>query len=210
MTESPTGFVSGRSEVSLVDVLDRLLAMGVVLAGDVDLAIADVTLARVRLLAAIGSEDTLRPGLPGQGGPTMPSPSEAPPGRAEPPRDERPAFDAGSTRPGSGGGSAASATPTLDEAQRALTEFADGLVREPEKVQQGLVQLVLSLVELLRQLMERQAVRRFEAGSLTDEQVEKVGTTLMLLQQRMDELREIFGLTEDDLSLDLGPLGRTV
>jgi hypothetical protein len=69
---------------------------------------------------------------------------------------------------------------------------------------------VLSLVELLRQLMERQAVRRVEAGGLTDEQVERLGTTLMLLNRRMGELREIFGLTEDDLSLDLGPLGRTV
>jgi CRISPR/Cas system-associated endonuclease Cas1 len=77
-------------------------------------------------------------------------------------------------------------------------------------VEKGLAQLVLSLVELLRQLMERQAVRRVEAGGLTDEQIERLGTTLMLLNRRMGELREAFGLTEDDLSLDLGPLGRTV
>jgi gas vesicle protein GvpK len=74
----------------------------------------------------------------------------------------------------------------------------------------GLAQLVLSLVELLRQLMERQAIRRVEAGGLTEEQVERLGTTLMLLQQRMAELREAFDLTEDELALDLGPLGRTV
>ena len=71
----------------------------------------------------------------------------------------------------------------------------------------GLVGLVLTLVELLRQLMERQALRRVEDGTLTDEQVEKIGWTLMSLENRMDELREHFGLAPEDLNLDLGPLG---
>jgi hypothetical protein len=100
--------------------------------------------------------------------------------------------------------------PELAAAERALAGFGHRLDSDPESVEKGLAQLVLSLVELLRQLMERQAVRRVEAGGLTDEQVERLGTTLMLLHRRMGELREIFGLTEDDLSLDLGPLGRTV
>jgi Gas vesicle protein K len=69
---------------------------------------------------------------------------------------------------------------------------------------------VLSLVELLRQLMERQAIRRVEAGGLSEEQIERLGTTLMLLERRMGELTEMFGLTAEDLSLDLGALGRTV
>lgn len=71
----------------------------------------------------------------------------------------------------------------------------------------GLVNLVLALVELLRQLMERQALRRLELGDLTPEQVEEVGATLMALEQRMAELREHFGLSQEDLNLDLGPLG---
>jgi hypothetical protein len=79
---------------------------------------------------------------------------------------------------------------------------------DPETVERGLAQLVLTLVELLRQLMERQALRRVEVGTLTDEQVERLGTTLMLLAERMDELKEIFGLKDRDLNLDLGPLGR--
>jgi hypothetical protein len=79
---------------------------------------------------------------------------------------------------------------------------------DPENVERGLAGLVLTIVELLRQLMERQAIRRVEAGGLTDEQVERLGSTLMLLEQRMEELREVFGLTEEDLNLDLGPLGR--
>ena len=78
---------------------------------------------------------------------------------------------------------------------------------DPESVEKGLVTLVLTLVELLRQLMERQALRRVDQGSLTDDQIEKVGSTLMALEARMAELRDHFGLTVEDLNLDLGPLG---
>jgi hypothetical protein len=79
---------------------------------------------------------------------------------------------------------------------------------DPERVERGLAQLVLTLVELLRQLMERQALRRMEQGTLTDEEVERMGQTFMKLEQRMEELKEHFGLAEEDLNLDLGPLGR--
>lgn len=78
---------------------------------------------------------------------------------------------------------------------------------DPESVEKGLVQLVLTLVELLRQLMERQAIRRVEAGGLDDDDVERLGRTLMLLEERMEELREHFGLEPEDLNIDLGPLG---
>lgn len=78
---------------------------------------------------------------------------------------------------------------------------------EPESVERGLVSLVLTLVELLRQLMERQAIRRVDSGDLSDEQIERIGTTLMLLEEKMDELREHFGLRPEDLNIDLGPLG---
>lgn len=73
--------------------------------------------------------------------------------------------------------------------------------------ERSLVALVLTLVELLRQLMERQALRRVDQGDLTPEQVERVGATLLALDRRMVELRERFGLTAEDLNLDLGPLG---
>jgi hypothetical protein len=78
---------------------------------------------------------------------------------------------------------------------------------DPEGVERSLVALVLTLVEALRQLMERQAVRRLDAGDLTDEQIERIGSTLMALEDRMTQLRDHFGLTADDLNLDLGPLG---
>ena len=69
------------------------------------------------------------------------------------------------------------------------------------------MQLVLTVVELLRQLMERQALRRLDQGGLSDQQVERLGSTLLLLGERMEELKEQFGLRDDDLNLDLGPLG---
>ena len=78
---------------------------------------------------------------------------------------------------------------------------------DPEAAERGLAALVLTVVELLRQLMERQALRRVEDGSVTDEQAERLGYTLMRLDERMNELREHFGLEPEDLNIDLGPLG---
>jgi hypothetical protein len=76
-----------------------------------------------------------------------------------------------------------------------------------DSVERGLANLVLTLVELLRQLMERQAIRRLDQGDLTDEQIERMGATLLALEERMTELRHHFGLRPEDLNLDLGPLG---
>lgn len=78
----------------------------------------------------------------------------------------------------------------------------------PENIEQGLAKLVLGLVELLRQLLERQAIRRMEGGSLSDEQVEQMGEALMKLEATIARLATDFGLTPADLNLDLGPLGR--
>jgi Gas vesicle protein K len=78
---------------------------------------------------------------------------------------------------------------------------------DPRSAERGLASLVLTIVELLRQLMERQAIRRVEDGTVTDEQAEKLGCNLMLLDERMTELTEKFGLTREDLNIDLGPLG---
>ena len=100
----------------------------------------------------------------------------------------------------------------LDPFARDLRRLDDVLTRrvraDPENVERGLAQLVLTLVELLRQIMERQALRRVEAGNLDDATVERLGATLMALESRMAELKETFGLTDEDLNLDLGPLGR--
>ncbi|MDQ0792321.1 gas vesicle protein K [Streptomyces sp. B1I3] len=78
---------------------------------------------------------------------------------------------------------------------------------DPDRLGRDLVALVLTVVELLRQLMERQAIRRIDQGDLTDRQVDEIGTTLMLLDERMAELCEQHGVRPEDLNLDLGPLG---
>jgi len=78
---------------------------------------------------------------------------------------------------------------------------------DPEHVERGLAGLVLTVVDLLRELMERQALRRMEGGTLTDEEIERLGQAFMKLNERMEELKTEFGLTEDDLNLNLGPLG---
>lgn len=81
------------------------------------------------------------------------------------------------------------------------------LETDADAVARDLLKLVLTIVELIRQLMEKQALRRVEEGDLTDEQVEGLGRGLMHLEEAMEELKERYGLTADDLNLDLGPLG---
>jgi len=78
----------------------------------------------------------------------------------------------------------------------------------PENIEQGLARLVLTLVELLRQLLERQAIRRMQGGTLREEQIEEMGLALMKLEQKINELCAAFGLRPEELNLDLGPLGK--
>ena len=99
----------------------------------------------------------------------------------------------------------------LAELQREL-ERLRGILPEridvdPEGVEQGLAKLVLTLIELLRQLLERQAVRRMEGGSLSDDDVERMGLALMRLEEKVHELAGQFGLRKDDLNISLGQLG---
>lgn len=79
---------------------------------------------------------------------------------------------------------------------------------DSNQVEQGLAKLVLTIIELLRQLMERQAMRRVESDSLTDEQIEELGLTLMRLEEKMEELKLFFGLEHEELNIELGPLGK--
>jgi hypothetical protein len=79
---------------------------------------------------------------------------------------------------------------------------------DPERIQKGLGQLVLTLVKLLHVLLERQAIRRMDSGTLSDDEIEQLGLTLMRQTDEIDRLRRILGLEEEDLNLDLGPLGK--
>ncbi|HSS51027.1 MAG TPA: gas vesicle protein K [Thermoanaerobaculia bacterium] len=81
---------------------------------------------------------------------------------------------------------------------------------DPEDVQRSVARLLLAITEFLRKLMEKQAIRRMEAGTLTDEEVEKLGLALMRLEETLHEIAARFGLAPEDLNLDLGPLGRLI
>ena len=93
-----------------------------------------------------------------------------------------------------------------------LTALADQLPArvdvDPEAVSQDLARLVLTLVELLRRVVEHQAVRRMEDPDLTEEQIERMGTALWRLEEKMTEIREVLGLAGEELNIDLGPLGK--
>jgi hypothetical protein len=92
---------------------------------------------------------------------------------------------------------------TLNHGRQKLPER---IVIDPKKVERDLARLVLSVIELLRQLLERQAVRRVESGRLSEDEIECLGETLLRLEARMDELKAAFGLAGQELTLDLGPL----
>jgi hypothetical protein len=108
------------------------------------------------------------------------------------------------------------ADPTTDPPDEQTTAALHALARalpdrinaDPERVEQGLARLVLTVIELLREVLEHQAIRRMDGGTLSDAEVERLGLALLKLNQRMDDLKSTFGLSDEDLNIDLGPLGR--
>ena len=95
----------------------------------------------------------------------------------------------------------------IDEMQKLERPLPRHIDANPEAVERGLARLVLTLIELLRQVLEHQAIRRIEGGSLTNEEIERLGLTFLRLAQRMKELQGVFDLSDEDLNLNLGPLG---
>lgn len=187
---------------SLVGLLDSLLDQGVHVAGDLVIGLADVDLVRASLRLLLASEETAQrtghratprpaghrtatPSSPGRG-PASDAPGQA----AHPPPEEArghpPARSRATSRP----------VRRVDDGDddRALVD--------------GVAKLVLTVVAVIHDLVERQAIRRVEAGTLSDDQVERLGVALEALEERMAEVRDVFGVTDDELDLDLGPLGR--
>ena len=95
-----------------------------------------------------------------------------------------------------------------DELEELARTLPTHLEADPEKLDVSLARLVMTLVELLRRVLEHQAIRRLDSGSLSEEQEERLGLAFMRLRDRMGEIRTTLGLTEEDLNLDLGPLGQ--
>lgn len=106
---------------------------------------------------------------------------------------------------------AADMEQSIESLNQELASLANGTAQRidctPENIEQGLAKLVLSLIELLRRLLERQAIRRMEGGSLEDAKIEEVGLALLKLEQKVREIADHFGLRPEDLNMDLGPLG---
>ncbi len=177
-------------QVTLVELVDRLLGKGVVAAGDVTLSVADVDLVYLDLRALLASAGTLARGE------VIPATAPRPAPTAAKPREE-PAAASRAPAP----------MPGKQPPRNALAPFPSRIDADPERLEKGLAQLVLTLVELLRDLMERQALRRIDDGTLADDQIDRLGETFMLLDRRMDELKDVFGLTDEELNLNLGPLG---
>ncbi|HSP17004.1 MAG TPA: gas vesicle protein K [Thermoanaerobaculia bacterium] len=98
-----------------------------------------------------------------------------------------------------------------EEALRQSLTFTESTIPErisadPDVVENGLARLVLSIIELVRKLLEKQALRRMDAGNLSEEEIERLGMALMKLEEKMGELKRVFGLEDDDLNLSLGPI----
>ncbi len=109
------------------------------------------------------------------------------------------------------GGVTVSEVAELEDLRRELERTAAGPSRwnaDPEDVQRSVAHLVLTLVEFVRKLLERQAIRRMETGTLTNEQTEDVGRALMKLEETVRDIAAKFDIPVDDLNLDLGPIGK--
>lgn len=192
---------SGAQDVPLVDLVDRLLETGVVVSGDVMLSVAGVDLVQLGLRAVLeGIDGRSKAGVAAApGAETAHARSAAGPGRPSP----------GGGHVAAGSPSGAAPPPPLRVVPATGGDPVAPTARsrvgiDPERVEHGLVQLVLTLVEVIRQVLERQALRRVEADQLSSADVEHLGTALLRLDERMEDLKAHFGLRDEDLVLRLG------
>jgi hypothetical protein len=189
--------ILGPPRVELAEVLNHVLDKGVVLRGEVMLAVADIDLIKLDLgLLLTAVESAMRRSVGDARRPGLAAPREV----TELPSGSTMESQVVEALPVPRG---ASVTP-LEEVAEALPQR---LNTDPDKVENGLAKLVLTLIEVLRKVLEHQAVRRMEGGHLSDAEIEKLGVALLRLNDRMQEMKGIFGLTDDDLQIDLGPLG---
>ena len=222
--------IPGRPPVdtrTLADLVNRVLDRGVVLGGDVTISVAGVDLVFLRLSALLTSVATAQEKLTARGGgwvgdrppgaflgesseiqvgptPIEPAPGEVmPAGAAELSMRGR---QADVSLPEDNGPAPLAEALTADIA-RVSQGFPQHVDIDPDAVQRDLARLVLTVVELLRRVVEHQAVRRIDDPTLTDQQVERVGIALERLDEKMREITALFGLAETDLNIDLGDLG---
>lgn len=215
----------GDDPLDLAELLNVVLDKGAVLHGDVIIAVADIDLIRLNvglLIQAVASAEQRRPAsqsrsLAGVFGPlSMDRPSHAPfgpspvqSGGAGDKADERDITRAALPEVPSATASEAAVDGTPNTSLNAVAQgLPERINADADGVESGLARLVLTLIEVLRKVLEHQAVRRMEGGRLTAEEVERLGLALSRLDDRMQDLKRVFGLSNEDLQIDLGPLGR--
>ena len=192
----------GEPRVELSEVLNHILDKGVVLKGEVMLAVADIDLIKLDLgLLLSAVESAMRvPRVSGARSLGLAHPA---------PESSRPQASSGSTMESQVVDSLdAPADVPVTPLETVAENLPQRLNTDPDKVENGLAKLVLTLIEVLRKVLEHQAVRRMEGGHLSDAEIEKLGIALLRLNDRMQDMKGIFGLTDDDLQIDLGPLGK--
>lgn len=167
--------------VTLVDALDKVLEKGAVINGDITIRVADVDLVFLGLRLMLSSISKM----------------EEVSGRSFNCKEKE-------------------ATPEdtayVQKLQREIKKAEENIPKiidasDPEKTDQGLAQLVLTLLELIRKLMEREAYRRVKGGALSSIEIQKLGLSLKAVQKKIKEVQAIFGIDDEDLNIDLGPLG---
>jgi hypothetical protein len=178
---SPMGRLPKDEKVTLVDVLDTVLEKGAVISGDIVIRVADVDLAYLGLRVLLTSISKAEE-LSGK--------SFGNPDKEFTPEDidyiER-------------------LQREIRKAEENIPKFID--MGNPKKTEQGLAQLVLTLIELIRKLMEKEAFRRVKRGTLSPAEIQKLGLSLKAVKKKIKEIQTIFGIEDEELNLDLGPLG---
>ena len=209
--------VIANQRFTLLELLDRLLDKGVVVKGEILLSVADIDLVYLNVGLLLSSVKTVEQAARRGGNreAKLISWQTSPRGEfLDEPQPEVEGKDAAPAplpkAPGQrNSGDEETLARTLPSAtDYELDKFAGPRANiDPDNVEKGLAQLVLTLVELIRKLMEKQAVRRIDAGQLDVGEIERMGNAFLLLDERMEQLKEAFGLQGEDLNLDLGPLG---
>ena len=192
----------GEPRVELSEVLNHILDKGVALKGEVMLAVADIDLIKLDLGLLLSAVETAMRTPRVSGARTL--------GLASPGLESRrPQASSGSTMESQVVDSLeAPADAPVTPLESVAENLPQRLNTDPDKVENGLAKLVLTLIEVLRKVLEHQAVRRMEGGHLSDAEIEKLGVALLRLNDRMQDMKGIFGLSDDDLQIDLGPLGK--
>ncbi len=210
----PDNDLFSEDRLDLGDLLNHVLDKGVVLHGDVMLSVADVDLVRLNLGLLLAAVETSMQRAPQrtQGnlatalGPPDFRPMEVRDAERAAGRDLAPQSVVPAQKlPAERHPSPLTGDVELNEV---ATSLPDRINADPEKIENGLARLVLTLIEVLRKVLEHQAVRRMEGGSLSEEEIERLGLALLRLNDRMKDMKGIFGLEDDDLKIDLGPLGK--